>query len=572
MIKKIILIIVLVFAISIINLKSSFLQAQVIYVPLENGVYSFLERQNLKGNIALNDEVKPFSRIYIAEKLDELSEGVIKSTNSLSLSRTELDELSFYKQEYYYEITRIKSIKKETQEITNSTNESTSNADNDLSERWFLFSHSDSMFSLKLTPIAGYETSITGNKSGHSRWIGLSAFSNYSDWFGASFDLRDKGEFGDNVDREKSFSAERGAWYKGAPNGIEYSDVKGGITFSWDWGNVALIKDYQRWGHGNFGQLILSDKAPSYPQIRLQLNPVKWLRFYYMHGWLNSLVPDSAAFYYSYPGTISERIRKSYISKYIAANMITVTPWDRIDISAGNAIIYSGDLRPEFFIPFMFYKFLDHNTGRGDVGDGNGMMYFDISAKYPDKFKFYTSLFIDVTEIRNILDGDYENTWIGFTAGGKTVDLLIPDLDLSVEYTRLNPWVYEHKDETTTYKHIGYTLGHWLGQNSDQIRIQLDYQLLRGLKFKLFAEQLRKGGSEEIYYAYSGSGAKELNFLYSPIRKEKRFGIDISYEYMHDLSARFSYVYSDITDESERQPLFLIGSKNILSFALFYGL
>lgn len=562
----------IIFILLIIGYQSSVIIAQVVNVPLENSVYNFLERQNLKGNISLNDEVKPYPRVYIAEKLVEIRKIAINSGSKNSLSKVDLDELKFYEQEYFYEISKIKNRKNEADINRDKINLLNQTEGNDIKERWFLFSYADSLFNLKISPIAGYETSFAGNKNGHARWVGLSAFSTYSDWFGASFDLRDKGEFGDNVDREKSFSAIRGAWYKGAPNGIEYSDVKGSIAFNWEWGNLSLAKDYQRWGHGNFGQLIISDKAPSYPQIRLQLNPVKWLRFYYMHGWLNSLVPDSAAFYYSYPGTISERIRKSYISKYIAANMITVTPWKKIDISAGNAIIYSGDLRPEFFIPFMFYKFLDHNSGRGDVGDGNGMMYFDISAKYPDNFKFYTTLFIDVTEIRNILDGDYENTWIGFTAGGKTVDLLIPNLDLSIEYTRLNPWVYEHKDETTNYKHIDYTLGHWLGQNSDQIRVQFDYQLIRGLRFKLFAEQLRKGGSEEIYYAYNGSGKKELNFLFSPVRKERRIGIDISYEYMHDLSARFSYVYSNITDESERPPLFLIGSNNIVSFALYYSL
>ena len=31
----------------------------------------------------------------------------------------------------------------------------------------------------------------------------------YSDWFGFSFDIRDKGEFGDNVDQNKYFSPVR---------------------------------------------------------------------------------------------------------------------------------------------------------------------------------------------------------------------------------------------------------------------------------------------------------------------------------------------------------------------------
>ena len=534
---------------------SSLAFSQVIYVPLENGIYDFLERQNLKGNITLNDETKPFSRMYVAHKLVELKNIVL--INKDALNKVESDELEFYLEEYFYEVNKIND---------------SSYFNDQIKERWYLFSYSDSLFNLKLSPIAGYGVSASGNETGHTRWIGLSTFTTYSDWFGASFDIRDKGEFGSNVDKEKSFSSVRGAWYKNAPDGIEYSDVKGAITFNWSWGNVSLIKDYVQWGHGKFGQLILSDKAPSYPQIRLNLNPVPWLRFSYMHGWLNSLVIDSAASYYSYPGTISERLRESYINKYIAANLLTITPWKRVDISAGNAIVYSGDLRPEFFIPFMVFKFLDHNTGRGDIGDGNGMMFFDLSVKYPEKFKFYSTLFIDVTEIRNILKGNFNNTWTGFTIGGKTIDLIFPNLDLTIEYTRINPWVYEHKDEVTTYKHLDYSLGHWLGQNSDQLRVQLNYQLLRGLKFMLFGERIRKGGMDDIYYAYNDINSSGRSFLYGLLRKEFRTGFSARYEYMHDLILKFKYFYSDISDQDTARISSLDKLKNNLSLSIYYNL
>ena len=551
---------VISFLITTINHHSLNLHSQVVFVPLENGVYEFLERMNLRGFIKIDDEVKPFSRKYIAEKLIQINNKV----NTTAFSKVDIDEFSFWESEFYYELNQVasKTNLQKTESLFNQTK-----------ERWFLFSYSDSSFNTKLSPIAGYGLSATGNSSGHTRWVGLSLFGSYSDWFGFSFNIRDKGEFGSNVDKSKYFSPLRGAWFKGAPNGIEYSDAKGSINFNWNWGQVSLIKDYQQWGHGKFGQLVLSDKAPSYPQIQLQLKPTSWLRFNYMHGWLSSQVYDSAYFYYSNPGTISQTLVKSYIPKYIAANMLTVTPIDWLDVSVGNAVVYSGDLRPEFFIPFMFYKFLDHNSGRGDVNDANGTMYFDISAKYPKNFQFYTSMFIDVTEIRNILSNDFENTWIGFTLGGKTIDLLFDNLDLTIEYTRLNPWVYEHKNEVTNYKHLKYSLGHWLGQNADQFRVQFNYQLLRGLKFQLFAEAIRKGGLDEIYYAYSGIGEKDLPFLYSPARKEKRIGLDISYQYLHDLMIKGSYIYSDITDEDiNRQPVFLLGSKNSFSITLFYGI
>lgn len=548
-----------------ISLTTESIFAQIVNIPLENNLYQFLERMDLKGIIRLDDEAKPYSRKYGAIKIVEIVERF--SANNNLLSELEINEIKFFSAEYKYEISSLLNEKNHLNKIF------LQNFFSEIDERWYLFNYSDTLFSIKLSPIASYGVSTTNDLTGHTRSIGISTYGSYSDWFGFAFDLRDNGEFGDNIDRTKYFSPLRGAWTKSAPNGIEYSDVKGGITLNWNWGNISLIKDYLQWGHGNFGQLILSDKAPSYPQIRLQLKPTNWIRFNYIHGWLSSQVYDSAYFYNSYPNTISETLVKSYIPKYIAANMLTVAPIDWMDFTLGNAVIYGGELRPEFFIPFMFYKFLDHNSGRGDVNDANGVMYFDIAVRYPIKFKWYSTLFIDVTEIRNILDNDFENTWIGFTLGGKTVDLLFDNLDLTLEYTRLNPWVYEHKNEVTNYKHLKYYLGHWLGQNADQLRIQFDFQFLRGLRIKLYNEYIRKGGLEEIYYAYSGMDEIELPFLYSPLRTESRFGFEVAYEYLHDLIIKGSFVHSNVKDDlSSREPVFTIGSNNSFSIILFYGL
>ena len=518
-------------------------KAQVVYTPLYSNVYDFLERMSIKQIIKLDDEVKPYSRVYIASLLKKIE------NNKYNLNSVERDQLEFYSKEYAYELNNYKN------------------------ERWFLYSYNDSLFSVKLSPIAGYGISSLYGKSAHTRVIGFSTFASYKNWFGASFDVRDKGEFGDNIDKEKTFSSETGAFYKGAPNGIEYNDVKGSINFNWEWGNISIIKDYYTWGHGNFGQLILSSKAPDYPRIELHLKPVKWLRFYYVHGWLNSLVIDSSTIHYEHPGSIQPIVKEAYINKYLAANLLTFTPVTGLDISLGNSFIYSGKLRPEMFIPFLFFKWLDHNTGRASVNDGNGTLYLDVSVKYPKEFQFYGTLFIDVTEIRNVLENNFKNTWVGYTLGAKKVNLVVNNLDLTVEYTRINPWVYEHKYESTTYKHYNYTLGHWIGQNADQVKIQFNYQPVRGLRFELYFEGLRKGGLDDIYYAYGGTDEFNKSFLYAPLRSDKYLGISCIYEYMHDLLLIAKYRYSDISDEDPlRTPVNILGKKNTFSLSLSYGM
>ena len=68
MIKKI-FIVSLLFSLTLVSLN---LHAQVVYEPLSSSVYGFLDRTDLTGIISVHSEVKPFSRIYIAEKLREM--------------------------------------------------------------------------------------------------------------------------------------------------------------------------------------------------------------------------------------------------------------------------------------------------------------------------------------------------------------------------------------------------------------------------------------------------------------------------------------------------------------------
>ena len=47
----------------------SFISAQIVYEPVGNDIYSFLSLMSQKGIIEFNDQIKPVSRKYIAQKL-----------------------------------------------------------------------------------------------------------------------------------------------------------------------------------------------------------------------------------------------------------------------------------------------------------------------------------------------------------------------------------------------------------------------------------------------------------------------------------------------------------------------
>ncbi|NMB82984.1 MAG: hypothetical protein GYA14_14320, partial [Ignavibacteria bacterium] len=305
------------------------LNAQTVFEPMGNRVYGFLDRMNLKGFITLNDETRPFPRRMIAEKLAEIK------TVQGKLNSVERDELEWFSKEFYPELTSLSGI------ITNppgfsSVYPSFKAPEND---RIRLLGYRDSLFSFNLSPRGGYELKYWGDEQGHSRWWGLRMYGTYDDYFSASFDYMDKGEYF-ITDWQKEFSSETSFFINNAgASRIEYSDMRGGFTLDWKWGTLSLQKDYVNWGHGENGQLILSSNAASFPHIYITLQPADWFRFYYIHGFLNSMVLDSGAMYYNRWDSEKPFLRQEYVGKYFAANQFTLTPYNGVDLSLGNIFV-----------------------------------------------------------------------------------------------------------------------------------------------------------------------------------------------------------------------------------------
>lgn len=529
---------------------------QAVYTPVESSVYPFLDRMNLKDIITLNDEVRPYTRKSIAEYLIQIINEKEK------LNEIEKEDLNWECQEFKNEMTMLKSSSKNIHD---------SLALENIKERWYALRYSDSRFSLRVSPLLTYTIERAGSNSNWSRSWGVHAYGSFGKHLGFDLNMADNGEYGNNLDYTKKFSSEAGrSFYKATTKTIEYSDVRGAISLSWPGINLSLQKDYVNWGHGRFGQLILSGKSPSFPMIKFEMKPVDWLRFYYVHGWLNSQVLDSMGLYFS-SSSVFNTDNEKFVKKYYVANFFCFSPYKWLDLSIGNSLVYKGDLRAEMFIPFLFFKYLDRDLGQGSIEDGNGAFFLDFNFKYFKNWQLYSSLFVDCLSISKTLNNDWYENWLAFTIGGKRIDAFINNLDVTAEYTRIYPWVYEHKDPVTTYKHLNYSLGHWIGQNADQLHLQIDYKPAARLKITAWIELLHKGDMDSISVAYKTKTTKP--FLYGKVRNDTYFGFEATYEYLHDLGIKAFYKYSDITDEDKtRTPSSILGKQSTFGVSVNYGM
>ncbi|MDP2365912.1 MAG: capsule assembly Wzi family protein [Ignavibacteria bacterium] len=522
------------------------------FVDVNSRVYNFLSKMSIKGEINFNEFSLPLTRKEISEYLKVID------ASKISLTPLERNELEWYLNEYYAE-TYDENLVTENPKFF---------SDDGGRLRPFFFRNEN--FSYAASPIIKYEMNSFHENFLLKRFWGFNVYGNVNKSFSFQFDFREYLEEGDLIDRRKQFTTETGPIIlKASGNNIQFSETRGSVIYSNEWLAFGGVKEKFKWGSGERGNLILSTKAHSFPSIYLKISPADWIQFYYMHGWLLSRVRDSLA---SYKTEIEGRPRNIDRPKYIAMHALQLNPFNNLSLTFGETIVYS-DISPYwgYLNPFLFYRSVDHmfeGGGGSNVGN-NGSLFMDLKYKPYRGYQLYGSLYIDELSVEDILKGDNARNQFAWSMGAKAYGILSPHLGLNIEYTRILPWVYSNFVPTQTYTNSGYLMGHYIGQNADQIFVQLDYLILRGLELKLWTEMIRRGGISEVKYQYLDPGEE---FLYGKRMSENRIGLEISYEVFHDTFAKCYYEYSNIKDEDgTRTPSWQLGKNHAFGISFGYG-
>lgn len=525
------------------------MRAQTVYEPLHRDVYNFLSRLSQKGTITFNDEIKPLSRKYISEKLNEVSEKLSELTS------LEKEELNFFKQDFFYELN-----------LETDTTKHFSYLGKDDAGRMRLFSYKDDLLTFNLSPILGYSYGKNDGLRNNHFWNGVYFYGYVSNAIGFSFDFRDNSENGKGVDFSKSFTPVTGISSRGHGTNIQYSEGRTTLATDWSWGSFAVGKDFLDWGYGESGKLVLSQKAPSFPFIRLDVQPVSWLRFNYIHAWLASDIVDSNSFYPLY----NNGQRFLFRDKFLASHTLTITPLKGLDISLGESIIYSDKLEPVYFFPLAFFRVVDHYLSRQNNSAGsNSQFFFSVSSKnHLKNTHLYSTLFIDEITLSGLFNSEDQRNQLGFTLGGSITDLPINNLTFTTEFTKIFPFVYSHFIPTQTYQSASYPLGHWMGANADLFYVSVNYRILRGLQVKAWGQYIRKGEGGTLIQQYS---QPQPPFLFGLRNNFSYFGFSASYEFIHELFAKLDFQHTK--NEAQQSDLsFINKSTNQISFAVYYGL
>ena len=501
--------------------------SQSTYEPVyHNGIYSFLDEQNIKGNINLFDAVRPYTRLTIAEKLIDLTYKTPLLTN------IEKELLDFYKKEYAFE---IKFIEGDTAKVNEFFRFGTV-------DRFKLYKYYDKNFSFDADPILGLSYDFA--KKNYHQYSGIKFKGRISDFVGFYFDYRDNLERGDNLNRTRLFSPKTGIIIsKSSTNKIEYSETRGGLTLGWKWGDFTMAKDFLNIGSSYQSQAILSSKAPSFPYLRLDIHPVKWFRYNFIHAWLNSDLIDSTSIRYT--GVTSTVLRRSQSysrrQKYYVGHSLSLEPFESWWLTLGESIIYSDELEYIYFLP-VFYRLADHynSMGGGDSGD-NAQVFFNASYIWKQiQSKLYFSLYIDELSFESLFGNGNNAQVYAATIGGRFTNPWWNDSYITLEYTAIKPYAYMNGDPAQTYYSSGYQLGHWIGSNAVQYYFLLEQYLTRAVKLEMQYQLVKKGSKENINDYYNRV-TSTYPLLAGTVSTYSELGLRASYNPYNDLYFNVSY-------------------------------
>ena len=493
-------------------------------------VVDFLSRMAQKGKIEFNDFIRPVDRKMIFQKLTEL-----EAQNDLS--EVEQKELAFFIAGFALENPNIKTIGTQTAPSLFSLKQLKNNP---LLQQHAI-SYKDNSFGVIIDPVGNLNVQSRNGKSNtlQAKGFQLAGYAGKRIGFQLSIlDINEKGRF-DSVRADNELP---GFVRKTTtnPNILNYSQMNATLSFRLNKGMITVGQDQQVMGYGRYGNIVLSDKAPAYPFYKLDYQPSKWIKFNYMHAWLQSGVLDTRATY-DLGNQVYGGKRQQYLPKFFATHSVEVAAMKGLKVNLGESILYSEDLQLAYMLPVTFFKAFDNQKFADNILAGaNGQFFFGFSSRNQIRnTHLYGQWMIDEIRLGTMFNAGKSRNQLGYQLGASVTDFFAHYLTLNAEYTRLNPFMYRNFIATQNYTNADFTLGDWMGANADRIFLSAKYHPKANLTLEAFAFMMRKNGQGSIEAQYFAEPQPKFGF--DPQYKRTKMGLNAQYELWNNLILSVGY-------------------------------
>ncbi|HEY9165842.1 MAG TPA: capsule assembly Wzi family protein [Candidatus Kryptonia bacterium] len=452
--------------------------AQTELVPVDHKVYPFLETMSMKGLIDYNSASIPISRGEVASYLKDIAKAKEK------LSPTERKILADVMVEFRYDID--KSMDESYSFLHEFKLDSVLQIFSNDKQK-YLASYADSNFSLFLDGIGAVSYRNFDAKSFQKAQLSL-------------FEIgpRLRGTLYDNlafyvqVTEGQSFSGSKYArqvatgYDPSLAASTKFVDDKFITAFNagymrYETANHAVSltigRDNFEMGNGYIDKLFISDNIPPFDFGKLDID-YKFFRYSFFYG---NLQGDS--------------LGAPLTSKSILGHRLDIELSRSFRFGLFESLILSN-------VPFSF-TYLNpasviesENLGTHEDPLSNALIGFDCEFRPHTNIGIQLSFLIDdlnTSTLGKKTPAGNDNKF-GYQAGFMYVEPFgLNDLSASVEYTRIDPFVYSHRTNMSNYTNWGISIGAALPPNSDEVAFKLGYYLTNRITLNFLYKHQRSG-------------------------------------------------------------------------------
>ena len=485
----------------------------------------FLELMSQKGFIDYSDLIKPVERKHIFSLLQEL-----KTNNNLN--EVEKKELAFYLEDFKLEDSSFMPNKIVPPNFPHFFKKPL--------DQQNLFLYKDKDFGFIVDPFIIADQAFVNGHSLNTQAVGAQFLGYAGKRIGFQFSFQDINQLG-QIDTIRLDNELPGIVRKASTNPrlFNYSQMNATISYRFNKGNIVVGQDQNIFGYGKTGNLVLSDKSPAYPFYVINYQPVKWFKFNYMHAWLQSGVINDAASY-STGNSVYGGLRKTFVPKFYAVHSLEITAMPGLKFNLGESMVYTDQLELAYMLPVTFFKAFDNQKFNDNILTGsNGQFFMGFSSRNQIKrTHIYGQFFIDEIRIGSMFNAGTSRNQIGYQLGASMADAFIPNLTLSSEYTRINPFVYRNFIPAQNYTNANFSLGDWMGANSGRLWLSANYRPKAKFSLTGYMMFIDRGGAGTIEQQYFA--VPQPKFGFDPQYQRTKLGFEANYSFWSKASIRIA--------------------------------
>lgn len=250
-----------------------------------------------------------------------------------------------------------------------------------------------------------------------------------------------------------------------------------------DWLGLTVGREALSFGTGFIDKLFLSNKnSAPFDFLKLDLH-YKKVRYSFFHS---SIVGNDSA-------------GAQLSSKYLVFHRLELGPFfnNSFKLAFNEMVVYSNvPLNFAFINPISFLTSADMNTELPGKNSNNTLLGLDMQI-YPAKnISIQGSLLIDDLNFETISNDSAKgnDNKFAFQGGINWQNAFtLPNLALAYEYTKVEPFVYAHREINNSYANWNLPMGHSLNPNSDEHAFRLAYNFGSRVKFAVTYKMQRTG-------------------------------------------------------------------------------